>query len=301
VSWNEANVPALRNLGRARLLRHDLAGASEAIQAAYRPDATPFERTQLARLAYDAGLVNLTIRLYQEGGDEAKLRTLAERLWSARRWHEAALAYAALTELDPDEAEYISNFAKVVLDGGGDDRDALEALLAAVRRKPESARNLSRQLVLTGEPFRSDEKRGGGNFTAARFWFGLASQVDPTYDRPEVELGSVHFYRRMYPEAADHFQEASRRDPRNPSTYSQLGETYIKLGQLAQAVNYFEVGMRLRPDRADMHANLARAYLQADRRDDAVREFRAALDRTPDNSPLKSGLTEELQRVEAGG
>ena len=26
VSWNSANVPALRNLGRVRLLRHDLAG-----------------------------------------------------------------------------------------------------------------------------------------------------------------------------------------------------------------------------------------------------------------------------------
>ena len=162
VSWNSANVPSLRNLGRVRLLRHDLLGASEAIQAAYRPDATAFERTQLARLSYDAGLVGLTVQLYKEGGDEAKLAALAERLWSTRRWHEAALAYAALTEMDPDEAEYISNFAKVVLDGGGDDRDALAALLAAVRRKPESARSLARQLRThrRAVPKRREARRG---------------------------------------------------------------------------------------------------------------------------------------------
>jgi tetratricopeptide (TPR) repeat protein len=301
VYWNPANVPALRNLGRVRLLRHDLPGASEAIQAAYRPDATAFERTQLARLSYDAGLVGLTIQLYKEGGDEAKLAALAERLWGSRRWHEAALAYVALTEMNPDEAEYISNFAKVVLDGGGDDRDALTALLAAVRRKPESARSLARQLVLTGEPFRSDEKRGGGNFTAARFWFGLASQVDPNYDRPEVELGSIHFYRGLFPEAAAHFQEASRRDPRNPSTYSQLGDTYIKLGRLPEAVAFFEMGVRLRPDRPELHANLARAYLLVGRREDALREFRMAVDRAPEGTPLKPALLDELRRAEAGG
>jgi tetratricopeptide (TPR) repeat protein len=301
VRWNGANVPALRNLGRVRLLRHDLPGATAAIQAAYRPDATPFERAQLARLAYDAGLVDLAIRLYKEGGDEGRLRDLAQQLWNGRRWHEAAMAYAALTEMDPDEAEYISNFAKVVLDGGGDDREALNALLTAVGRKPESARNLARQLVLTGEPYRSDEKRGGGNFTAARFWFGLASQVDPTYDRPEVELGSIHFYRGMYQEAADHFQEASRRDPRNASTYSQLGETYLKLGQVDQAISFFEVGMRLAIDRPELHASLARAYLQAGRRDDGIRELRAAVDRARDGTPLKGSLLDELQRVEAGG
>jgi Flp pilus assembly protein TadD len=301
VSWNAANVPALRNLGRTRLLRHDLPGATTAIRAAYRPDATPFERTQLARLAYDAGLVDLAIKLYQEGGDETKLADLAQQLWDGRRWHEAALAYAALTELDPDEAEYISNFAKVVIDGGGDDGEALSALLAAVGRKPESARNLARQLVLAGEPYRNDEKRGGGNFESARFWFGLASQVDPTYDRPEVELGSLHFYRGMYQEAADHFREASRRDPRNASTYSQLGETYLKLGQVDQAISFFEVGTQLAIDRPELHANLARAYLQAGRRDDGLREFHQAVDRARDDTPLKAALQDELQHVEAGG
>ena len=130
----------------------------------------------------------------------------------------------------------------MVLEGGGDDLEAATALVAAARRKPESARNLSRQLVLTGEPFRANEKRQGGNFPAARFWFSLASQVDPTYDRPEVELGSIHFYRGLYPEAAAHFHEAQRRDPRNSSTFSQLGETYLKLGRIRRGRQLLRAG-----------------------------------------------------------
>jgi hypothetical protein len=190
VRWNGRNLPALRNLAWVRLLRFDHVGAVSAVETAYRPDLTAFERAQLARLASDAGQIGLTIRLYQEGGDEARLRQLAERLWTTRRWHDAALAYAGLIELNPGESEYISNFAKVLLEGGDDNGEAVTALVTAARRKPEAARNLSRQLVLTGEPFRANEKRQGGNFPAARFWFSLASQVDPTYDRPPPGSGA---------------------------------------------------------------------------------------------------------------
>jgi tetratricopeptide (TPR) repeat protein/O-antigen ligase len=301
VRWNDRNLPAMRNLAWAKLLRFDHQGAAAVVEAAYRPDLTPFERAQLARLANDAGLVGLTIRLYQEGGDETRLGQLAERLWTARRWHDAALAYAGLTELDPDEAEYISNFAKVVLEGGGDDREALGALLAAVKRKPESARNLARQLVLAGEPFRANEKRSGGNFNAASFWFGLASQVDPTYDRPEVELGSIHFYRGFYAEAAEHFSEAQRRDPRNASTLHQLGETYLKLGRVDEAIGLYEQGVALRSERPELHLNLGRAYGVAGRRDDALRELRTALARAPADWELRSTVEDEIRRVEGGG
>ena len=301
VQWNDRNIPAVRNLAWAKLLRHDLAGATASIEAAYGPDLTGFERAQLARVASDAGLVGLTIRLYQEGGDETRLKALAERLWTTRRWHDAALAYAGLTELNPDETEYVSNFAKVVLEGGGDDRDAAAALVSAAQRKPESARNLARQLVLTGEPFRANEKRQGGNFPAARFWFTLASQVDPTYDRPEVELGSIHFYRGFYAEAAGHFHEAQRRDPRNPSTLNQLGETYLMLGRIDEGVRFYEEAIPLRPERAELHLNLGKAYRMAGRNDDARRAVEAALQRAPANSEVRQEAQEVLQQLGMGG
>jgi Flp pilus assembly protein TadD len=203
--------------------------------------------------------------------------------------------------MHPDEAEYISNFAKVVLEGGGDDKEAATALVTAVRRNPDAARNLARQLVLTGEPFRANEKRAGGNFEAARFWFTLASQVDPTYDRPEVELGSIHFYRGMYEEAAAHFHEAQRRDPENASTFNQLGETYVKLGRMAEGIGYYQQAVALRPDRAELHLNLARVLLLAGRREDAQRELWTTLEKTQTGSDIEIAAREELRRIEAGG
>ncbi|MCC6176817.1 MAG: tetratricopeptide repeat protein [Chloroflexi bacterium] len=296
VAANPGSVDALRNLGWARLLRNDLPGAKAAIEGAYRPDAGAFDRAQLARLANEAGAIELTIRLLKEGADEPRLKSLADQLMTRRRWHDAALAYAALAELHPDEAEYISNFAKAVLAGGGDDGEALRALLQAVSQKPEAARNLARQLVLEGEPYRSREKLGGGNFEQARFWFTLASQVDPTYDRPEVELGSLHYYRGRYGEALTHFTEASRRDPKNSSTFNQLGETYLALGLIEDGLASYKRAVDLRPDRAELHLDLARAYLSVGRREEALRTLWAASERFPNNTLVR----DELARIEAG-
>ncbi len=291
--WNPTNVAAFRNLGWARLLQHEVVEAHAAIEAAYRPDLTAFERAQLARLARESGLTELAVTLLREGGDEAGLRELAGQLWTARRWHDAAVTYAALTELNPDEAEYVSNTAIAVLNGGGDVQEAMGLLRQAVVRNPGAARNLARQLVLRGEPCRNDERRGGGRFDCAAFWFGLASRVDPSYDRPEVELGSILYYRGLYEEAASHFAEAARRDPRNPSTYNQLGDTYLKLARPDEAVRFYEQGVQARPERPELHVNLARAYLLVGRRDDALREYRAAVELAPGNRSIR----DELERA----
>ena len=190
------------------------------------------------------------------------MRPLAERLWTRAagttpRWPTPA------RRPDSGEAEYISNFAKVVLEGGGDDKEAVTALVAAARRKPEAARSLARQLVLTGEPFRANEKRGGGKLPAARFWFSLASQVDPTYDRPEVELRLDPLLSRPVCRGRDHFQEAQRRDPRNASTLQQLGETYLKLGD-RRGVWVLRAGRGAASERAEAPEPRA-AYLVAGR------------------------------------
>jgi protein O-GlcNAc transferase len=263
----------------------------------YRSGMTTFERAQLARLAREVGLIDLAIGLLKDGGDEARLREVAEQAWTQRRWDNAARAYAALAELNSDEAEYVSNAAWAVLNGGGDAETAIALLRQAVAKNPDAARNLSRQLTLRGEPYRNDERRGGGRLAGAVFWFSLASRVDPSYDRPEVELGSVYFYRGLYEQAAHHFAEAARRDPRNPSTYNQLADTHLKLGRTPEAIDYYEKGVEIRPDRPELHFNLGRAYSLVGRREDALRELRAALDLAPDNVTYR----DELRRVEAGG
>jgi hypothetical protein len=70
-TWNEHSIAAIRGLGRAKLMRHDLPAAQAAIQAAYRPNATTFERTQLARLAREAGQIDLTVTLCARGATKS--------------------------------------------------------------------------------------------------------------------------------------------------------------------------------------------------------------------------------------
>jgi tetratricopeptide (TPR) repeat protein len=265
----------------------------------YRSEITPFERAQLARLARESGQIELTVSLLKAGGDERRLREVAEQMWGQRRWPDAALAYAALTELSPNDAEYVSNAAWAVLNDGGDAEQAMELLQVAVAKNPSAARNLARQLTLRGEPCRADERRGGGRFECAQFWFGLASRVDPSYDRPEVELGSISYYRGLYEQAARHFAEASRRDPRNPSTYAQLGDTSTRLGRVDEAVAYYERALQVgrdrpAPERARQHLNLGRGYALANRREDALRELRAAAELTPGDPAIR----DELRRLE---
>ncbi len=296
LSWNPENVMARRNLGWTRLLRNDVTGAHALLAVSYGSPLTVFERAQVARLARGAGMIELAINLLRDGDDVVRLREVASQMWAARRWADAGLAYAALTELQPDEAEYVSNAAIAVLNAGGDAEQAMALLEQAVAKNPGAARNLSRQLVLRGEPCRSDERRGGGRLECAVFWFGLASRVDPTYDRPEVELGSTWYYRGRYEDAARHFSEALRREPQNPSTYVQLGDARAQLGRANDAIAAYQSAVQLRPDRVDPRAKLAQAYASAGRREDAAREYRAALGFAPDNAAIRDAL----ERLEGG-
>lgn len=293
---NPHNLAAWRTLGWIALAHNDVAVAQSVAQRGAPPDATPFERAQFARLARAVGLMEQAVDLLREGRDIPRLKELADQLWSQRRWKEAAYAYSALTELEPENSENISNTAYGILYSGGSLDEAKLLLQRAVARNPGAARRLSQQLVLEGEPCRADEKRGGGNLERCLYWFTLGSWVDPTYDRPEVELGAVLYYRGRYAEAAERFSEALRRDPRNPSTMVQLADTLAKLGRPIESLELFERAVRARPERADLHATLARAYIAHDRRDDALRTIREAARLAPNNAAIR----DELATIESG-
>ncbi|MFN8522850.1 MAG: O-antigen ligase family protein [Chloroflexota bacterium] len=293
-SRNPANVIATRELGWAYLLANDIPRAHAAVERANRPDLSGYERAQLARLAREAGLADLAVDLLLDGGDAQRLRDVAAQLWASRRWREAAHAYGALMELEPENAENVSNTAYAVLNAGGSVQDALPLFREAVQRNPSAARRLAQQLVLEGEPCRRDEKQGGGRLERCLFWFDLASAVDPAYDRPEVEMGSVYFYRDRFDEAAARYAEALRRDSRNPSTNIQMADTLLRLGRSAEALDFFQRAVTARPERADTHAALARGYTAVGRRDDAITSMAEAVRLAPANAAYR----EELSRLQ---
>jgi tetratricopeptide (TPR) repeat protein len=116
----------------------------------------------------------------------------------------------------------------------------------------------------------------------AVFWFGLASRVDPTFDKPEVELGSAYYYAGRYPEAADHFRAALGRDAQNSSSWHQLGQAEAAAGRWPEAVAAFEQAVRVGPNRAGLRLSLGHAYAIAGRCDAARRELTEALRLSPE-------------------
>jgi tetratricopeptide (TPR) repeat protein len=146
-------------------------------------------------------------------------------------------------------------------------------------------------VVLDAEDFRTNERRCAGRFDKAVFWFGLASRVDPTFDKPEVELGAVHYYAgrcaemggrpaeagALFDASAQHFRAATARDPDNSSSWHQLGEAEAAAGRLSAAVAAFEQAVRLAPQRSSLRASLGRAYGQSDQCAAARRELSEAL------------------------
>ena len=277
---------AYRELARVRLLRHDVPGALAALGGASAVGAlNDYERTQLGRLYLEMGFWQQAFDLWQAAGQSGLLRQAADDLAARGDFKGASAAHGALVELNPDVPENYSNLAKAVLAGPTPDvNEAMRWFDRAAELKPEARRSLARQLVLQGEDYRTNERRGGGRPELAAFWFGLASQVDPSYDRPEVELGAVLYYASRYAEAAEHFRTALARDPQNGSTWHQLGQAEEAAGRVPEAAAAFEQGVRVAPSRAGLHASLGRMYLRLGRCEAADRELGAALRLEPDNA-----------------
>ena len=219
--------------------------------------------------------------------------TQAANSLTAKGEHRAATAaHAALSELQPEVDEHYANLAKAMLAGPRPSvEEAMTWFERASQLNPEARRSISRQLVLDAEDFRTNERRCAGRFDQAVFWFGLASRVDPTFDKPEVELGAVHYYAaqcaaiagraaeadRLFGASAGHFQAATARDPHNSSSWHQLGQTEAARGQLAAALNALEQAVALAPNRANLRASLGQTYGLAGQCEAAQRELSEAL------------------------
>jgi tetratricopeptide (TPR) repeat protein len=292
IAWNPENVAANRVLARTRLLGHDVPAALTALeQATATRSLNDYERTQIGRLYLETGHWQSAFDLWQAAGQSALLREAADGLAGKRDYKAAAAAHAALVELHPDEPENYSNLAKALLAGPVPSVD--EAMLwfeRAAELNPESRRSLARQLVLEAEDCRTNERRGGGRLDVCVFSFGVASRVDPTYDRPEVELGSVYYYAGRHGQAAEHFRAALARDPDNGSTWHQLGQAEQAAGRLPEAVAAFEQAVRVAPSRAGLHASLGRMYLQIGQCQAAHSELTEALRLEPSNSLAQAQL-----------
>ena len=72
-----------------------------------------------------------------------------------------------------------------------------------------------------------------------------------------VNLGTIHYRQRQFPEAERYYMEAIVADPSYPLAQFNLGNLYDEQGRLKEAFEYYRRTLELNPNYADAHFNLA--------------------------------------------
>jgi tetratricopeptide (TPR) repeat protein len=104
-----------------------------------------------------------------------------------------------------------------------------------------------------------------------------AVELNPCAAGALVNLGTIFYRQRKYPEAEQHYEKAIEVDSNYPLAHYNLGNLYDEQGDLEQAEHHYYTALRLNPNYADAHFNLA---LLCERRGDflkAVRHWKSYL------------------------
>jgi tetratricopeptide (TPR) repeat protein len=104
-----------------------------------------------------------------------------------------------------------------------------------------------------------------------------AVELNPAAAGALVNLGTIYYRQRNYPEAERHYQQAIDVDTNYPLAHYNLGNLFDEQGDLARAELHYTTALRLNPNYADAHFNLA---LLSERRGDflkAVRHWKSYL------------------------
>jgi len=191
--------------------------------------------------------------------------TLAEFYERARRWKDAATAYARAVAAQPRSTDLKAQYAAVLLNVGGVEsltkaRDLLSEVVAA---RPNDARSLF-QL--------SQAQRRLGEFTAAE---ATARRVIALNNRSVMgyyALATALEERRQYQALVDAIEPAvvefRARASATPSSdlgllLPHLGFAYQELGSFDKAIATFEEAHKLAPNDTTITAYLAQAHLSA--------------------------------------
>ena len=243
---------ALLNLGTARLLAGDAAGALE-----------PLTRT--AATVPNAELP-LTYRLralrqlerYDEGVDDA-LRVLAEKPGYAPLWHELSLIHAAAGR----DAEA---------------REALDRAAAIDPPYPAASVDLARTLAANGT--RDD-------LVGAAAHFRRAIAADPDFFGASAELAQVYLQLGLRLDAGDAAERALDERSIDPEVLLLTGNALLQAGRAEKALQAFERALATSPDDAWLHHHNGLALHELQRSDEARAAFAKAVELDPDLLPAR--------------
>ena len=84
-----------------------------------------------------------------------------------------------------------------------------------------------------------------------------ALELNPQAAGALVNLGTIYYRQRRFPEAEQHYLEAIAADPGYPLAQFNLGNLCDEQGRMEEAVEHYRRALTLNPNYADAHFNLA--------------------------------------------
>jgi tetratricopeptide (TPR) repeat protein len=95
-----------------------------------------------------------------------------------------------------------------------------------------------------------------------------ALDLNPDAAGALVNLGTIYYRQRKFPEAEEYYRAAIAADPAYPLAQFNLGNLYDEQGRLPEALKHYRRALELNPNYADAHFNLA---LLCERTGDSLR------------------------------
>jgi tetratricopeptide (TPR) repeat protein len=123
-----------------------------------------------------------------------------------------------------------------------------------------------------------------------------AIELDPKSAGALVNLGTVYFHLRNWPEAERHYRRALDADSGYALAHFNLGNLFDEKGDMTQALMHYLVAIRLNPNYGDAHYNLALLYQGSGQVMRAVRHWKAYL-KLDSTSPWAAIARQELEKL----
>lgn len=181
-------------------------------------------------------------------------------------------------ELDPNFGEAYAllgwTYAYLMMNGWGDDRDALHKKALALANKALALHDQIPMAYFTRGLIYRDQKQYDKALKEAE----KVIEIDPSYANGHVLLATLMYYAGRAEDGLARMIYAARLNPHHPHNYPfHMGQAYFVLKRYDEAIAAFEKGLETRPRSQRIHIWLAAAYAQSGRIDDAKWEVEQIL------------------------
>lgn len=224
--------------------------------------------------------------IVEQNPDNIDLRSeLARLMVAARDYPGAAVQLEVLTAQEDAAASLFANLGMVLSRLDRDD-EALEAILKAVEKEPESPLHL---ITL------AKYQRKLRQFEQAEVSLIRALARDATSAECHSTLGSLYMTQGRLLEAADCFREMTRLAPEQAKAHQQLGQALQRLKRYDSAVSALETALEHEPKHAPSYNSMGVLLKKIGRVEDAVQSYRSAIEADPDLKEAHNNLANALR------